>query len=117
MKPFDIGSLEEFTTKQKLAAILEISIRSVYSYDTIARHCLPEYVQEYPVAEHKSITRYPLTRYQCWILAKIAWHLRLFSTKELTYLLSENYDFALKFSKEAFEEKHYLSVLLDCNEP
>lgn len=117
MKPFDIQSLEALTTKQKLAAILEISIRSVYSYDTIARNSLPEYVEDYPVAGHKPITRYPLTRYQCWVLAKIAWHLRLLSTKELTYLLSENYGFAVKFSKEAFEEKYYLTISLKTDEP
>lgn len=88
MKPFDITLLEELTTKQKLALVFEISIRSVYSYDAIARANLPEYMEDYPVANGKPITRYPLTRYQCWILGKVAWHLRLFSVKELTYFVS-----------------------------
>jgi hypothetical protein len=104
MKPLDIDLLEELTTKQKLAGLFEISIRSMYSYDEIARDTLPEYLEEYPVAHNKPITRYPLTKYQCWILGKIAWNLRLFSIKELTYFLTENYDFATKFSKEEFEK-------------
>jgi len=103
MKPLDIDLLEELTTKQKLAGLFEISIRSIYSYDAIARNTLPEYQEDYPVANDKPITRFPLTRYQCWILGKIAWNLRLFSVRELTYFLTENYDFAMKFSKEEFE--------------
>ena len=102
MKAFDIASLEELTTKQDLALALDISIRSVHSYDTIAKRNLPEYLEDYPVVRNKPITRHPLTRFQCWILGKIAWHLRLFSVEELSYFLSENYEFAAKFSKEAF---------------
>ena len=102
MKTFDIASLEELTTKQDLALALDISIRSIHSYDTIAKQNLPEYLEDYPSVRNKPITRHPLTRFQCWILGKIAWHLRLFSVEELSYFLSENYEFATKFSKEAF---------------
>ncbi|WP_375493310.1 hypothetical protein [uncultured Nostoc sp.] len=112
MKPFDITLLEELTTKQKLASLFDISIRSVYSYDAIARANLPEYMEDYPVANGKPITRYPLTRYQCWILGKIAWHLRLFSVKELTYFLAEDYEFAVKFSKEEFEKLNKAQITL-----
>lgn len=104
MKPIDIESLDELTTKQKLASLYGISIRSVYTYDDIAKTTLPEYLEDYPVAGDKPITRYPLTRYQCWILGKIAWNLRLLSVKELTWFLTENYDFSSKFSKEEFEK-------------
>lgn len=102
MKTFDIASLDELTTKQDLALALDISIRSVHSYDTIAKRNLPEYLEDYPSVKNKPITRHPLTRFQCWIVGKIAWHLRLFSVEELSYFLSENYEFAAKFSKEAF---------------
>ena len=102
MKTFDIAFLEELTTKQDLALALDISIRSVHSYDKIAKQNLPEYLEDYPSVKNKPITRHPLTPFQCWILGKIAWHLRLFSVEELSYFLSENYEFAAKFSKEAF---------------
>lgn len=112
MKTFDIASLDELTTKQDLALALDISIRSVHSYDIIAKRNLPEYLEDYPSVKNKPITRHPLTRYQCWILGKIAWHLRLFSVAELTYFLAENYEFAVKFSKEEFENLNKAQVTL-----
>lgn len=102
MKPFNITLLEPLTTKQDLALVFEISIRSIHSYDTIAKQNLPEYIEDYPVVNGKPITRYPLTRYQCWILLRIALHLRLLSVEELSCFLAENYEFAAKFSKEEF---------------
>lgn len=102
MKTFDIAFLEELTTKQDLALGLDISIRSIHSYDKIAKRNLPEYLEDYPTVRNKPITRHPLTRFQCWIVGKIAWYLRLFSVQELSYFLSENYEFAAQFSKEEF---------------
>ncbi|MBW4597524.1 MAG: hypothetical protein KME46_32665 [Brasilonema angustatum HA4187-MV1] len=107
MKPLNIQSLGELTTKQELAVLYGISRRSILNYDEVALDTLPEYEEDYPKANNKSITRYPLTRFQCWILGKIGWNLRLFSKKELTYFLTQDYEFSLKFSKEEFETIFY----------
>jgi len=103
MKPLLITELNEHTTKIELASLLAICVRSVYSYHAIALECLPEYSEDYPAAGGKPITRYPLTRYQCWVLAKIAWHLRIVFVQELKSLLTEHYAFSCQFSKEEFE--------------
>lgn len=107
---FNPASLPELSTKTRLAPYLGASLRSVQSYHAIALSCLPEYREDFPSACGHSITRHPLTRFQCWILFKIQLSLKLLSKEELAYLLAENFQFAEQFTKETYESLYPASA-------
>lgn len=102
MKAVNIQFLNELTSKTELADLLGVSRKSIHNYHRIAFDCVCDYQDDFPKVLDKEITRHPLTKYQCWVLTKIAWHLRLFSMDELAYFLVEDYQFSCQFTKEKF---------------
>lgn len=111
---FDIDSLEEYTSKSKLAFILQVSSATMGKYCNIAM-LIADFEADYPSMVHgsKPHTGAGLTKYQVWVIYKLMLICRRIARAWVENCLENetNPQFAQQFSKEEYlkcrNEYHY----------
>lgn len=107
LKKFNLASLDDYTSKSKLAFILQCSTRTIYCYHDIAMN-LEDFEADYPsiTKGSKAITSAELTRYQCWVLFSLMLICRRLQRNDVAtcILQNQNPEFTEKFSKATFQE-------------
>lgn len=107
LKKFNLASLGDYTSKSKLAFILQCSTRTIYCYHEIAMN-LEDFEDDYPsiTKGSKAITSAELTRYQCWVLFGLMLICRRLQRNDVATCIMQNQnpEFTEKFSKATFQE-------------
>jgi hypothetical protein len=109
LKKFNLASLCDYTSKSKLAFILQCSTRTIYCYHDIAMN-LEDFEADYPsiTKGSKAITSAELTRYQCWVLFSLMLVCRRLQRNDVAtcILQNQNPEFTEKFSRETYHQLH-----------
>lgn len=107
LKKFNLASLDDYTSKSKLAAVLECSTRTIHAYHDIAIN-IGDFEADYPsiTKGSKAITSAELTRYQCWVLFTLMVVCQRLRRSDVSgcILQNSNPEFTEKFSKETYHQ-------------
>ena len=107
LKKFTLANLDDYTSKSKLAFILQCSTRTIYCYHDIAMN-LEDFEADYPsiCKGSKAITSAELTKYQCWVIFSLMLICRRLQRSDVSKCISqnENPEFISKFSKDSFHQ-------------
>ena len=110
---FYVFDIEDFsrlgTSKQQLAAILQISRTTLYNYYQLAYEHLIDFGKEFPKLGDRRVCSHPLTQYQCWILIKIYEWVHVHHVSKDVVIEKINQDPSL-LSKERFEQEINIKV-------
>ena len=77
MNEFPVEKLNILTTRNALAIVIGCSNRSIFNYQKIAVEFVDDFLFDFPQLEGKFVTDYPLTTYQCWVIYRIHYFLKL----------------------------------------
>jgi hypothetical protein len=102
MSSFTTDQLEIMTPKVQLAHKLQISEVTIQVYDKLAFGNIMDYRTAYPKIDNIRIRSMPLTKYQCWVIAKLMVETIKLRLKVVRHLLKSNKDYLSTFTYTEF---------------
>jgi hypothetical protein len=113
-KHFNLKDFDDYgTTKTKLAAIFDVSRRTISHYHDLAMLTVEGYYEHFPKVQGKAFTNSPLTPYQCYVLWGIyfQYHVRNTHKVVLEHRLDNDTTFNQQFSYDTFTKNYNLKEI------